>query len=133
MIKVLPGDSREDVAKRVALSAIGLLQEVIDGELDRDSAATALEMFHIAWQAEGVNWTRPDERPLNLDEWLTAAEMADLVEVAVPTIRQWRHRGHISTRWCHTRKCATYNVGEVLAYQRRQREARARNRQRTRC
>lgn len=128
MIRVLPGDSREDIAKRVALSAIGLIEGVIDGELDRSAAAVALDQWHAAWRAEGVKWTTPDRQPLSLDDWLTAADMAELVEVSPATIRQWRHRGHITARWDGDRKCATYSVGEVLGYQRRQRERRARTR-----
>lgn len=125
---MFPGDSREDIAKRVALSAIGLLDAVACGELDKPALTAALGMFHAAWAAEGVKWTMADERPLDLDEWLTASEMADLVEVEPATIRQWRHRGHITSRDGAATRGRLYNVGEVLAYQRRQREARARSR-----
>lgn len=128
MIKVLPGDSREDVAKRVAMTAVSLMEELAKSD---PVSVYAVELFRSQWRAQGVKWLDVSDQPLDLDEWLPAADIAELAEVGVATVRQWRKRGHITSRWDSHRQLTVYNVGEVLAYQRRQRQARARTR--TRC
>jgi hypothetical protein len=109
-----PRDSREDRAKRVALSYRHLVQSIARGE--RNDVAEALAALDDRWCQLGAGWVRPTLAPLRLDDWLTGAEMAELFSQEARTIRDWGRRGNIR---CQTMGgVRRYNVGDVVAYQR---------------
>lgn len=112
-----PRDSREDRAKRVALSYRHLAETHPD-------LAAALNALDDRWTEYGAGWVRPTPTPLRLDDWLTATDMANLFHQAPATVREWGRRGNIRT---HTADGARrYNVGDVVAYQRTRRLRRTR-------
>lgn len=114
-------ESREDRNKRIAIEAIDLLERAVAGN---DELAHEVELFHQRWESRGVNWTRPGLMHLDLDDWVSAAEMAEFADVAPNTIHQWRSRGHITS--IPGPNGPLFNVGEVVAYQARRRTRRMR-------
>lgn len=47
----------------------------------------------------GETWIVPRVVTYDLDDLLTAREAADLANVTVSAVRQWRHRGRIMGTW----------------------------------
>jgi hypothetical protein len=109
-----PRDSREDRAKRVALSYRHALQQLA---AEDPAVAANLAAIDQRWADLGAGWVRPTPVPLDLTEWLTAADMAELFHQAPKTVYAWGRRGRIrvSLRDDGTRR---YNVGDVVEYQR---------------
>lgn len=105
-----PRDSREDRAKRVALSYRHLVASV---------APDALQALDDRWCELGAGWVRPTMAPLDLDDWLTAAEMADLFHQEPKTVYAWGRRGNVRVQL--SGGVRRYNVGDVVAYQRERR------------
>lgn len=112
-----PRDSREDRAKRVALSYRHLVETWTPGDIDLGVALAALD---DRWCDLGAGWVRPIDGPLDLDEWLTDAEMGELFHQAPKTVYAWAHRGRIRFRLCND-GVRRYNVGDVVDYQRSRR------------
>jgi hypothetical protein len=107
-----PRDSREDRAKRVALSYRHALQ--VFAEV-RDDAAAALLALDVRWSELGAGWVRPTLVPLDLDAWVDAAAMAELFHQDPRTIYDWGRRGNIRVRVY--RQARHYNVGDIVTYQ----------------
>ena len=112
-----PRDSREDRAKRVALSYRHLVEAI--GRGDVDDVEVALDGLDDRWEHYGAGWVRPTSEPLRLDDWLTSAEMGALFHQASATVREWGRRKNIRVEMIDgTRR---YNVGDVVTYQRTRR------------
>lgn len=115
-----PRDSREDRAKRVALSYRHLVETIASGELSDDIAInTALRTLDDRWCDLGAGWVRPTLAPLDLDAWLTAAQMAKLFHQDPHTIYDWGRLGRL--RVSIQGGVRRYNVGDVVAYQQQRR------------
>lgn len=113
-----PRDSREDRAKRVALSYRHLIEDIARGAVADPGAA--LETLDNRWCDLGAGWVRPTLVPLNTDDWLTEAEAAELFHQAPKTVYAWGRRGQI--RVGHAADGARiYNVGDIVSYQSRRR------------
>lgn len=111
-----PRDSREDRAKRVALSYRHLIETIASGGLHDDIAIeAALATLDGRWCELGAGWVRPTMAPLDLDDWLTAAEMAELFHQEAKTIYDWGRRGNIRVHGVHGVR--RYNVGDIVSYQ----------------
>lgn len=117
-----PGDSREDRAKRIALSYRRAL-EAVAREYPR--AAEKLSDLDDHWCEVGQGWLRPTNAPLRLEDWLTAIEIADLFNQAPKTIYDWGRRGRIRTI-TNNAGDRLYCVGDVVEYARNRRHCRAR-------
>lgn len=113
-------DSREDRAKRVALAAIDLACHLARDEHD----AAKIESFRSRWVGAGAGWVAVRQTPIDPDDWLSAGEMAALVDVSASAVYKWRCRGHISERRDPNGR-PLFNVGEVLAWLAAQRMRRA--------
>ena len=96
------------------MEAIDLLTECAAGKVHDPHAA--LEDFHARWEARGVWWTRPRPMAFDFDDWISAADMAVLADVAPNTVHQWRHRGYITSQTAPDGS-PLYNVGEVMRHQ----------------
>lgn len=112
-----PRDSREDRAKRVALSYRHLIEAIVLGDVaDPEAALLALD---ARWTELGAAWVRPTLAPLNLDDWLTGAQMAELFGQEPMTVYAWGRRGNVRVRVISGLR--RYNVGDVVAYQQKRR------------
>lgn len=114
-----PQDSREDRAKRVALSYRHLAEAAANGAIAVTNMAAALRKLDDQWTVLGAGWVQPIPEPLNLDDWVTAPDMAGLFHVPARTIRDWGVRGNIRVRRDHG--ATMYNVGDVVDHGRRRR------------
>lgn len=108
-----PRDSREDRAKRVALSYRHAMEAFAEEHVD---VAGALRTLDDRWSELGAGWVRPTLAPLDLDEWLPAAQMGDLFHQEAKTVREWGRRGNVRVEVFAGLQ--HYNVGDVVAYQR---------------
>lgn len=126
-----PGETREDKAKRVALSYRRILERLAAGEID--DPAGELHRQDAYWTTLGVHWSCPSWDAIDDDAWLSAADMvthlSHLVYLTEQQIRQWAYRKRnglgdgIDDRSTGGRRIL-YNVGDVLAYMTRQRNRR---------
>jgi len=110
-----PGDSREDKAKRVALSYRRIMQNVAQHRCD--DPAGELHRLDQHWKQLGVHWHIPNNIPLDPETWLTAPELAHAIGRTTRDIYNWARRGHIETRQGPGR--TEYSAQSVLEYQRR--------------
>jgi hypothetical protein len=117
-----PGDSREDKAKRVALSYRQLLFDVTQGHVD--DPAGALHRLDEHWAEHGIYWPRPRLDAIDPDEWLTAADLAHLVDRTPADIYRWARRGKIQQR-TGPDGAPEYLLASALDYQRERRQRRA--------
>lgn len=117
-----PRDSREDRAKRIALSYRHLVEAIVRTEVD--DVGGALACLDDRWCELGAGWVRPSTLPLRLDDWLTSSEMAELFHQAPATVREWGRRGNVRVEMIDGAR--RYNVGDVVAYQRTRRLRRPR-------
>lgn len=117
-----PGDSREEKARRVALSYRHLVEVLLTTGLKDPQAALA--ELDAKWLDLQQFWLFADRRPLNVDEWLSASEMAEIVFLPAQVIRMWGVRGHVRVRVLDGLN--RYNVGDVVEYEAAQRNRRAR-------
>lgn len=121
-----PGDSREDKAKRVALSYRALLFDATQGRCD--DPAGDLHRLDRYWAEHGVCWPNPPAQPLSeddLDEWMNAADLAHLIHRSPVDIYRWARRGNIVQR-VSADGSPEYSVASVVGYQRAQRQRRIR-------
>ncbi len=107
-----PNDSREDRARRVAISYRRLIELVLAGETY--DLATALEQLDVRWQELGQGWLKPADTPLLEDDWLTPRELAELLHIDSRSISHWARRGHI--RAVDRNGTRLYRVGDIVAY-----------------
>lgn len=109
-------DTREDRAKRIALSYRRLALALAAGEAD----ASALADLDAQWADLGAGWVRPIEQELDLDGWLSAGELAALLCIDPQRFRDWARRGHIRSA-VFDGPHRLYCVGDVVAYERNRR------------
>lgn len=69
---------------------------------------------HVPW-VQPQFWGRFD-----LDDWVTAEEMAKHADVKPGTVRMWHHRGYITGEKHNGRR--VYSIREVVNYQNRRRQ-----------
>lgn len=94
-----PGDSREDKAKRIALSYRQLAADIIARKIH--DPATALASLDQRWAAHGHHWLNPPGELMDhtgLDEWQTAADLAHFLHRTPADIYRWARRGKIEQR-----------------------------------
>jgi hypothetical protein len=109
------GDTREDRARRVALSYRRLMEMALAGQID--DPAAAFEQLDSKWLELGQHWLKPGQTPLDLDEWMTPADMAELFSIDPHDLRNWAARGHIRAIIDSSRR-HLYCVGDVVEYAR---------------
>lgn len=109
-----PADSREERAQRVARSYRALVQAIAQGRCD--DPAGDLHRLDYEWHGYGIHWHVPNHRPLDPNEWMTAADLAHLTNRSRKDIYNWAARGNIEQR---TRPDGSpeYSVASVIAYQ----------------
>lgn len=105
-------DTREDRARRVALSYRRLIELALNGQID--DPTTALNSLDAKWQELGQGWVKPSDTPLDMDGWLTPAELADLFHIDPHSFRNWAKRGRIRVMVVHGVR--RYCVGDVVSY-----------------
>lgn len=111
-----PADTREDRAKRVALSYRALILDITQGRCT--DPAGDLHRLDWHWSEYGITWTTPTQAPLDPDEWMTAADLAIAINRPRKDIYNWAARGHIEQR-CGPDGAPEYLVESVIAYQRK--------------
>lgn len=116
-----PGDSREDKAKRVAVSYREVVQRIAQGEAI--NAAFELYLLDQQWASHGIYWPNPPDDLIDPDEWLTAADMAHLTDRTPADIYRWARRGNIQQR-LSADGSPEYHVASAIAYQHKQRQRR---------
>ena len=109
-----PGDSREDRARRVALSYRALAYNILRGNYIDPLAS--LKTLDDNWIESGQTWIRPTDQPLRLDDWLTNIDMSELFHISAKSIYDWGRRGHIRIAIIDGEK--RYNVGDLVTYER---------------
>lgn len=125
-----PGDTKEDKAKRVALSYRGLVQRVTQGHCD--DPAGDLHRLDEHWAELDIHWTRPSRIPFDPDDLLTAAEVvvcfAHFTTLTEGQVRQWaymkRKGGEGINEELGSDGKPRYQAGDVMAYLVRQRQRR---------
>lgn len=105
-------DTREDRARRVALSYRRLMELALDGQIDNPTKA--LNDLDTKWQELGQGWVKPADTPLDMDGWLTAAELVELLHLDPHAPRDWARRGRIRVMTIHGVR--RYCVGDIVAY-----------------
>ncbi|MBE5453461.1 hypothetical protein E3G52_000325 [Mycobacteroides abscessus] len=122
------GDSREEKAKRVALSYRALIEDIAAGTIT--NPIQALIERDRYWQDEGVFWIVPSPAPVDQDAWLSAADLvvhlAHIVQLTEGQVRNWAYRrrkgkGDGITERAGRDGKPEYSVADVLAYLTRQR------------
>lgn len=111
-----PNDSREDRARRVALSYRQLVELIAAGRIE--DAGESLTRLDAKWSELGQGWVRPTHAPLDTDAWLAPAELAELLHIDARNICHWARRGHIRPAID-----GRYNVGDVIRYGARMRRS----------
>lgn len=119
-----PGDSREDKAKRVAVSYRGLVQRITQGRCNDPTGD--LHRLDQHWADLDIHWQlpRPDLlQDVDDDEWWPAREIAHAIDRTRKDIYNWARLGHIEQR-CGPDGAPEYNVASVVAYQQKLRDRR---------
>lgn len=116
-----PGDSREDRAKRVALSYRSLIFDISQARI-KDPAG-ALRRLDAQWAQLGIHWTTPNPYPLEPDDWLSAPDLAHAIDRTRKDIYNWARLGHIEQR-CGPDGAPEYSVASVIAYLQKRRARR---------
>lgn len=112
-----PGDSREDKARRVAISYRELLFEISQGRC-ADPAGN-LHRLDTRWSELGIFWHLPSRPDLltDPDEWMRAPDLAHAIDRTRKDIYNWARRGHIQQRASADGE-PEYLVGSVIEYHR---------------
>lgn len=118
-----PGDSREDKAKRIALSYRQLVFDISQGRVT--DPAGALHRLDRAWADYGHHWPCPGLTPITGDtgDWYTAADLAHLIDRAPTDIYRWARRGKITQR-VSADGSPEYSLASANAYREQQRQRR---------
>lgn len=119
-----PGDSREDKAKRVALSYRQLVFDISQGHCD--DPAGELYRLDRQWAEYGIHWPRPPAQLLDdtdLNDWLNAADLAHLMHRTPADIYRWARRDKIEQR-PSADGSPEYSVASAVKYEREQRQRR---------
>ncbi len=116
-----PGDSREDRARRIALSYRQLVLDIAQGRCN--DPAGYLHRLDRHWAEHGEFWPCPGPLPV-VDDWLTAADLAHLIHRSPRDIYRWARRGAIRQR-TSADGSPEYSLSSAIAYQQRQRQRRA--------
>jgi hypothetical protein len=119
-----PGDDREDKAKRIAHSYRQLVFDISQGRCD--DPAGELHRLDRHWAQYGHYWACPGLIPVEADEWLTAAELAHLIDKSPVDIYRWARRGKITQR-VSPDGSPEYSLSSARLYQQQQRQRRAGN------
>lgn len=119
-----PGDNREDKAKRIALSYRELVFDITQGRCD--DPAGDLHRLDRHWAEYGHYWPNPGMMPADTDEWLTAADLAHLIDKSPVDIYRWARRDKIHQR-VSPDGSPEYSLPSARAYQQEQRDRRAGN------
>lgn len=111
-----PEDTREDKAKRVAISYRGLVQRIAQGGCE--DPAGDLHRLDQHWIDLDQHWQMPTHIDLFIDaedEWWPARELAHALHRSRKDIYNWARLGHIEQR---TGPDGTpeYSVASVTAY-----------------
>lgn len=120
-----PGDSREDKARRVALSYKHFVLQVLRGEIL--DPLSSLDDLDRRWAELGQNWITEQREPLRFGDWLSATEMGQLLSLPANQIRVWGIRQHIRVDISSGQN--RYNVGDVVEHEAKQRAKRIKGRQ----
>ncbi len=120
-----PGDSREDKAKRVALSYRELVHNIAQGRCD--DPAGELHRLDQHWARHGVFWPVPNHQPVDPEAWLTAAELAHYIDRAPADIYRWARRDKITQR-TGADGSPEYQLASALKYEQQQRQRRSTHR-----
>lgn len=115
------GDSREDKAKRVALSYRQLVFDISQGRCF--DPAGDLHRLDQQWLEYGAFWAVPSWDPYDADDWVHAADAGHYADVEPGTIRKWAERGHIRVDHDHD-GAPIYNIGDLRAYDAQQKRNR---------
>lgn len=116
-----PGQSREEKARTVAMSYRDLVFDISQGRCD--DPAGALHRLDWEWADYGVTWQVPSQAPL--EEWMTAADLANVLNRPRKDIYNWARLKHITQR-AGPDGAPEYLVSTVIAYQAKLRDRRAR-------
>lgn len=102
----IPGDSELDKARRVARDYRNELHRIAPEQCARmDEQARRL----------GQGWVTPQIAHVDLDDFVRAADLSEMVGVSRDVIYQWAHRGHIA-RYRDDSGRTVYLVREVVEY-----------------
>lgn len=112
-----PGDSREEQARRIALSYREFARLALSGRYA--DPLSAMDDLDAKWIALGQSWVMPSQSPLRLNDWLTADSMGELLSIPAKWVYNWGMRGHIRVSTLENRK--VYNVGDVVEHERQRR------------
>lgn len=114
-------EPRADRNKRIALQLMRLLECAATEEGLRVQQWLQIELASLRERWSHVPWLQPPQPgTFDLDEWVTAEEMATHADVKPGTVRMWHHRGHITSMMRDGR--ILYNIGEVVNYQNRRQQ-----------
>lgn len=117
-----PGDSPTDAARRIALSYRSLL---LLAAADHPELLKEAENLDGVWAGLGANWVTPSQLPLSEDDWLTAREIDDRLNVGAKQVYDWGRRGHVEVEMiCGERR---YRVGDVIDYTAKRRKERGKH------
>lgn len=119
-----PGDSREDKARRVAISYRQLVFDISQGSCD--DPAGELHRLDRKWEDHGLRWHlpwRPDQEVLDPEAWLNATDLAHAIDRPRKDIYNWAHLGHIMQR-TSADGTPEYHIGSVIDYQKQLRQRR---------
>lgn len=116
------GDTREDKAKRVALSYRELIFDITQGRCT--DPAGDLHRLDQHWAQHGIYWPVPSQQILDPNEWVTAAELAHLIDKSPTDIYQWARRDKIQQR-TSADGTPEYSIASAVAYKLARRQKRS--------
>lgn len=120
-----PGATREDKAKHVARAYRQLVFDITQGRIT--DPAGALHRLDMRFIDHGIHWlhtTHPDllTEP---DQWMSAPDLAHILDRTRKDIYNWARNGHIDQR-PGPDGAPEYRIGSVVDYQRKLQQRRTR-------
>lgn len=109
-----PGETRDQRAKRVARSYRDLVQDIAQGRCT--DPAGELHRLDMHWQQFGIRWLIPDRKPIDINGWMTAPDLAQYLDRTRKDIYNWARLGHIEQR-ASADGSPEYSVSSVVSYQ----------------
>ncbi|MGV0042045.1 hypothetical protein [Mycobacterium colombiense] len=118
-----PGATREDKAKHVARAYRQLVFDITQGHVD--DPAGELHRLDQQFIDRGIYWMQPSHPDLlaEPEQWMTAPDLAHLLDRPRKDIYNWSRLGHIEQR-CGPDGTPEYRVGSVINYQAKLRQRR---------